>query len=65
MISTRVFLFHTSVRWLSKGDILNRVFVMKDEMKLFSELKANELSYISDKIWLKKSCIFGWNFWKV
>ena len=27
---------------------------MKDEIKLFSELKANEsLSYISDKIWLK------------
>jgi len=27
---------------------------MKDEIKLFSELKANELlSYISDKIWLE------------
>jgi len=27
---------------------------MKDEIKLFSELKANEfLSYISDTIWLK------------
>ena len=27
---------------------------MKDEIKLFWELKANELlSYISDKIWLK------------
>jgi len=27
---------------------------MNDEIKLFSELKANELlSYISDKIWLK------------
>jgi len=27
---------------------------MKDETKLFSELKANDsLSYISDKIWLK------------
>jgi len=27
---------------------------MKDEIKLFSELKPNELlSYISDKIWLK------------
>jgi len=27
---------------------------MKDEIKLFSEPKANEsLSYISDKIWLK------------
>jgi len=39
---TRVFLFHTSVLWLSKGNILNRVLVMKDEIKLFSELKANE-----------------------
>jgi len=28
--------------------------MMKDEVKLFSELKANELlSYIGDKIWLK------------
>jgi len=40
-----------SVRWLSKGNILSRVFVMKDETKLFSELKANELlSCISYKI---------------
>ena len=59
---TRVFLFQASVRWLSEGNILNRVFVLKVEIKLFSELKANELSsYISDKIWLKKSCLFGWN----
>jgi len=48
---TRVFLFHTSVRWLPKVNILNRVFVLKDEIKLFSEMKANELlSYVSDKI---------------
>jgi len=51
---TRVFLFHKSARWLSKGNILNHVFVMKDDIKLFSELKANELlSNISDKIRLK------------
>ena len=47
-------LFYTSVRWLLKVNVLNRVFEMKDEMKLFSKLKANKfLSYISDKIWLK------------
>jgi len=28
-------------------------------------MKANELLlYISDKIWLNKSCLFGWKFWK-
>jgi len=57
---TRDFLFHRSVRWLSKRNRLSRVFVMKDEIMLFSELKANELlSYISGKIWLKTSCLFG------
>ena len=49
-----VLLFYTSVRWLLKVNVLNRVFEMKDEMKLFSKLKANKfLSYINDKIWLK------------
>jgi len=55
MVSTHdVLLLRTSVRWLLKGNVLNRVFEMKDEINLFSELKANKfLSYISDKIWLK------------
>ena len=49
-----VLLFHTFVRWLLKGNVLNRAFEIKDKIKLFSELKANEfLSYISGKIWLK------------
>ena len=30
-----VLLFPTAVRWLSKGNVLNRVFEMKDEIKLF------------------------------
>ena len=52
MFSTHeVLLFHTFVRWLLKGNVLNRVFEIKDEIQLFSGLKANEfLSYISDKI---------------
>jgi len=37
-----------------KGNVLNHVCEMKDEIKLFSELKANEfLSYFSDEICLK------------
>jgi len=55
MFSTHeVLLFRTSVRWLLKGNVLNHVCEMKDEIKLFSELKANEfLSYFSDEICLK------------
>lgn len=30
-----VLLFYTAVRWLSKGNVVNRVFEMKDEMNLF------------------------------
>jgi len=40
MNSAHYVLFHTFVRWLLKGNVLNRVFV--DEMKLFSELKAKK-----------------------
>jgi len=60
MISTHEFVYCTSLRWLSKGNILTRVFVMKDEIKLFSELKANELLFsISYKIGWKRSRLFG------
>ena len=47
-------LFHTAVRWLSKGNVLNRVFEMKDEIKLFLEFKnKNEiLSYFNDDNWI-------------
>ena len=36
-----IFLFHTAVRWLSKGNVLNCVFEIKDEIKLF--LKSKKL----------------------
>ena len=55
MFSTHQFLlFHTFVRWLLKGNVLNRICETKDEIKLFSKLKANEfLSCFSDDISLK------------
>ena len=55
MFSTHeVLLFRASARWLLKGNVLNHVCEVKDEIKFFSELKAIEfLSYFSDEICLK------------
>ena len=33
-----VFIFYTAVRWVSKGSVINRVFEMKDEIKLFLQI---------------------------
>ena len=35
-------IFYTAVRWLSKGSVINRVFQMKDEIKLFLEIQERE-----------------------
>ena len=49
-----ILLFHTAVRWLSKGKVINRVFEMKDEIKLFLEFKNKDeiLSYFNDDNWI-------------
>ena len=32
-------LYHTQVRWLSKGNMLSRIFELREEVKLFSVAK--------------------------
>ncbi|CAG9822185.1 unnamed protein product [Phaedon cochleariae] len=42
-------LFHTNVRWLSKGNVTARVFALRDELKLFYEAQErskNELDLL-------------------
>lgn len=37
-----ILLFYTAVRWLSKGNVINRVFEMKDEIKLFLDTQERK-----------------------
>ena len=48
-----ILLFHTAVHWLSEDNVLNWLFEMKDEIKLFLEFKNKEfLSYFNYSNWI-------------
>ncbi|XP_076031971.1 zinc finger BED domain-containing protein 5-like [Oratosquilla oratoria] len=51
-----VLLFYTAVRWLSKGNVINRVFEMKDEIKLFLESQGRKdlVVHFEDEAWNKR-----------
>ncbi|XP_068250202.1 protein FAM200C-like [Palaemon carinicauda] len=47
-------LFHTQVRWLSKGNMLTRVFELRDEIKLFLtySIKVDKLSAFNKEVFV-------------
>ena len=49
-------LFHTNVRWLSRGNVTERIFELRDELKLFFEVqgKTEFLAWLNDEEWIMR-----------
>jgi hypothetical protein len=45
-------LYYTEVRWLSRGRMLKRVYVLKSETELFLEMKVKPLPQLLDNDWM-------------
>ncbi|GAA6081481.1 SCAN domain-containing protein 3-like, partial [Tachysurus ichikawai] len=56
-------LLHTEVRWLSQGDVLRRLYELRDEVRIFLTDQRSPLAkHLSDPDWVTRlaylSCIF-------
>ena len=50
-------LLHAEVRWLSKGQSLKRLLLLKDEIEIFlTERKCEFAAFFQNDLWLSKLC---------
>ena len=44
--------YHCEVQWLSRGNMFMRFYELRDEVKLFMEMKGKPVTELSDGKWL-------------
>nr|XP_014351308.1 PREDICTED: general transcription factor II-I repeat domain-containing protein 2A-like [Latimeria chalumnae] len=44
--------YHTEARWLSRGNVLKRFFVLREEIKSFLQEKGRDTSVMEDRDWI-------------
>ncbi|XP_064106847.1 protein FAM200A-like [Macrobrachium nipponense] len=47
----QLLLFSTKARWLSKGNVLNRVFELREELKMFLDTQDKKPIFFNDPLW--------------
>jgi hypothetical protein len=52
-------IYHTNVRWLNRGPVLQRFFYLMKEIKLFMENKNKRIEELDDEGWISDLAFFA------